>query len=83
MMQTDRKWPHFAASLLLVAAVLVPQTCLRAADRTTLLIPLEHDAKTGELPDGVFGGAFWRPFFQNTPQIFDYIMIWGLRRPIR
>ena len=53
-MQNDRKWPLFAASLLLVAAVVVPQTCLWAADRTTLLIPLEHDAKTGELPRGVF-----------------------------
>ena len=53
-MQTDRKWPRFAAPLLLVTAAMVPQSCLQAADRTTLLIPLEHDARTGELPGGVY-----------------------------
>ncbi len=54
MMQTDSKTPFFTASLLLalVAVGLLPP--LSAADRTTLLIPLEHDAKTGDLPAGVF-----------------------------
>lgn len=51
-MQTDPKTPLFAVSLLLVITAVLPP--LSAADRTTLLIPLEYDAKTGDLPTGVF-----------------------------
>lgn len=54
MMQTHPKTPHFAVLLLLVTVALGLQPPLHAADRTTLLIPLEHDANAGELPSGVF-----------------------------
>ena len=54
MMQTDSKTPLLAASLFLATAAAGLVAPLSAADRTTLLIPLEHDANPGELPTGVF-----------------------------
>lgn len=54
MMQTDPQMPLFAALLLLAIAAAGLTAPLSAADdRTTLLIPLEHDANPGDLPTGV------------------------------
>lgn len=53
-MQTVSKTRLIAASLLLLKAAVLFQTPLPAADRTTLLIPLEHNAESGELPLGEF-----------------------------
>lgn len=54
MMQTSPKSRLFAVLRFLAIAAACPLPPLAAADRTTLLIPLEHDAKTGDLPTGVF-----------------------------
>lgn len=53
MMQTDKKTPLLVALVLLAIAAAGPRP-LAAADRTTLLIPLDRDANTGDLPSGVF-----------------------------